>query len=57
MVRKLMFPKWTLGESVVTELVVTLFDASNPTNGPGLGKLPTNKVRFNNSQFVFHNSS
>ena len=57
MVRKLMFPKWTLGESVVTELVVTLFDVSNPRNGPGLGKLPTNKVRFNNSQFVFHNSS
>ena len=44
MVRKLMFPKWTLGESVVTELVVTLFDVSNPRNGPGLGKLPTNKV-------------
>ena len=57
MVRKLMFPRCTLGESVLTKLVVTLLDISNPRNGPDLGKLPTNRVRFNNSQFVFQNSS
>ena len=57
MVRKLMLPRCTLGESVLTKLVVTLLDVSNPRNGPDLGKLPTNRVRFNNSQFVFQNSS